>query len=621
MRQLAAVLFGLVLACPLVTVPGAGFDSFRLPAVLILAAALLGCAFVRSSRGGDRPPGPAPLRMAGFLLLGAEGLSLAAARSLADSVPPILILSAGLAVFSCMKGGLLRREKAAALLPVISGTAALVAGIGIVQVAIHQEGVATEGNRNYAGALAAMLLPPAVAFTRRGRPWERLLSGVAAVGLIVLLLASESRGGFLGALAGLGLAAGALRSGKVGRGLLTAGTAILVLVAAFVAGQGRNQISERRLGAALFRIETWKAGLRMIAKRPLLGWGAGSFQTEYPPFRTEAEFQISHSDGKDGFKEVEDPHSTWVATAVETGIPGLLALVLVVYVAARLWRYYVRRAADPESAAALAGLGGGALAYLVAGSFNTLTLHVSHTLLFWSFLGLMEVVGDLREWRAGSRSRETRVAIPAAAAVALLFGAFWTGRMGAAEQAFTEGMRTPDPSLREAQLREAIDLYPPFARAHFELAATLKAEGRAAAAVEQGRETLRLRPYHVEALNLTALSILGSKGDPYDADRLLREAIGIAPYYYKSYYNLALIEGGRGHLGEMRCLLGKSIDHKPDHGGSYYHRGLAFLIDGDPAAAVPEFRMAKGLAFDVAGALDADRPSARSDPRLAEFFK
>src|SRR5438477_12385069 len=120
----------------------------------------------------------------------------------------------------------------------------------------------------------------------------------------------------------------------------------------------------------------------MFARRPVLGWGAGGFAIEYPPFRSEEEFQISHSDGRDGFKEVEDPHSSWVATAVETGLPGLLALLLVAYVAARLWRYYVRRAGDPETAAALAGLGGGAAAYLVAGAFNTLTIHLSHTLLF-----------------------------------------------------------------------------------------------------------------------------------------------------------------------------------------------------------------------------------------------
>jgi len=94
MRALTLVLFGLALACPLVAVPGTGFDAYRLPVVLALAAALMGCAFVRSSRGGDRPPTPAPLRTAGFLLLGAQLVSLIGARSIAEGAAPVLTLAA-----------------------------------------------------------------------------------------------------------------------------------------------------------------------------------------------------------------------------------------------------------------------------------------------------------------------------------------------------------------------------------------------------------------------------------------------------------------------------------------------------------------------------------------------
>jgi O-antigen ligase len=610
MRALTVVLFGLVLACPLVAVPGTGFDSFRLPAVLVLAAALLGLAFVRTSRGGDHPPGPAPLRTAGFLLLGVHLLSLLAARSAADAAGPILILAAALAVFSCMRGGLLRKDRALALLPVIPITALLVSGIGAVQTLLKMEAVSTEGNRNYAGALAALLLPPTVAFIRRGKSWERLLSVIASAGLIFLLLCSESRGGFLGALAGLLAAAWALSCGKVSRGAATAAAAILIVVALFAGTQGKHQISQSRLETALFRIEVWKSGLRMLAKRPVLGWGAGGFSTEYPPFRSEAEFQISHSDGKDGFREVEDPHSIWVATAVETGIPGLLSLLLVVYVAARLWRYDVKHAADPQTAAALAGLGGGALAYAIAGGFNTLTVHASHTVLFWSFLGLMEAIGETRTWRPSSGGREGRVGIPAAAAMTLLFGAFWSLRLGLSDLAFVEGGRAPSAQATEALLREAIEDYPQSWRAHYELARTLSLIQRFPGAAEEARETLKLRPYHVEALNLAAISILRSGGDPAEAERQLRLAIDVAPYYFKSYFNLALLEGDRGHGGESRRLLSQAIEHKPDHGPSYYYRGLTFLGGGET-----------GLRFDVSTALRGDRPSAVRDPGLSEFFK
>jgi O-antigen ligase len=73
-----------------------------------------------------------------------------------------------------------------------------------------------------------------------------------------------------------------------------------------------------------FRTEVWKSGLRMAARRPLLGWGAGNFAVEYPPFRSEAEFRYSHKYVTDAFKELEDAHSSWVQVAVETGRAGLL---------------------------------------------------------------------------------------------------------------------------------------------------------------------------------------------------------------------------------------------------------------------------------------------------------
>jgi O-antigen ligase/Tfp pilus assembly protein PilF len=622
MRRASVVLAAFALASPLVAVPGTGWDVARLPVVLAFAAGLLALQFFRSSRGGERPPEPAPLRTAGLILIAAHLISLVSARSLTDAVEPILILAAGVTVYGCMRGGLLRREPALALIPVISGVALIVACIGIGQKLAKVEAVATEGNRNYAGALCAMLLPPAVAFSRAGRPWTRALAGLAAAGLVAELLISESRGGFLGALTGLLLAGGVLVIRKVPRGAAVASAAIAVLVVTFSATQGQAQMSQTRLETAVFRLEAWKSGLRMFGRRPLIGWGAGGFSTEYPPFRSEAEFHISHSDGRKAFIEVEDPHSSWVAVGVETGALGLLALLLVVYVAARLWRYYVRKSPDPETSALLAGLGGGAAAYLVAGGFNTLTLHVSHTVLFWGFLALIEILGDQRPWRAGSRVREARAAIPAAAAVVAAFACFWTLRTAEAEAAIREGMqeKTTD-KVRESLLREAIDLDPNSWKAHYYLAQVLSEPNRYATAASEARTAVSLRPHHVEARNLAAIAIMRSKGDGAEAERHLRHAIEVAPFYFKSYYNLALVERERGHSGELRELLTKSIGCKPDHGASYYYRGLALLVQGEGAPALEDFRMARGLRIDVGAALRADRPSAASDPRLAEFFK
>lgn len=621
MRRAAVGVVALLLACPLFWLPGTGFDALRLPAVLVLAAALLGLSFLRSARGAERPPGPAPLRTAGAILLGAHVLSLLSSRSIADGAVPILILAAGLAVFSALRAGVIRPPAAASLVPVVSGVAAVFSAIGIVQWFSGQEAVSTEGNRNYTGALAGMLVPAVVAFTRTGPGWSRALSAVASASTLALLLMTQSRGGLLAALAGLTLAAVALGVKKVDRGLAAAGGAILALVAVAVIFQGTRQLSPDRLKTAAFRLEVWDSGLAMLKQKPLLGWGAGGFSVEYPPFRSESEFRVSHAHPPEGFRELEDAHSSWVETAVDAGIPGLLALLLVAYVAARLWRYDVKIATDDGTVAMLAGLGGAAAAYLVAGLFNTLTLKTSHTVLFWACLGLMELAGERRPWRSAGRAQEWRVAAPAAAAIALFFGALWAGSLAMAQAAYDEGMLQPDPRIREPRLREALDANPFHWRARYELVVTLSALGRFPAAVEEGRVLLRQRPHHLEALNRTAIAIHQLGGDGKEPEAMLRRAMEIAPYYDRTRFNLGILYLQLGRRAEAREQLTKCLEINPRHALAYYRRGSASLSGGDWGPALEDFRQARALGFDVRSALKAEQPTAENDPRLAELFR
>ena len=621
MHRVAFVLTALLLACPLFAWPGFGYDGLRLPLVLGVATLLLGVAFLKAARGGERPPGGAPLRTAGLLFLGAQLLSLAVARSIAEAMAPTLILLAGLSLFSCLRGGLVRRESAGDLVSVITAVGLIVAAIGIVQHFCGMQAVSTEGNRNYSGTLAAMLAPVALSRLWSGKTWSRVLSGVSLAALLALLGLSESRGGVLGLLAGCLIVLATLGMKRLARRDVVAGGALVGvagIAALFLSGK---PTSPERMETASFRLEVWKSGLRMFAARPLLGWGTGQFSAEYPPFRSEAEFRYSHKHINEGFKELEDAHSSWVQTAVETGLPGILSLLLVVYIAVRLWRYYVKSSADAEGGAILAGLGGGAAAYLLCGVFNTLTLKTSHSVLFWGFLGLIELVGDTRPWRQAGRSREWKVAVPATAMFVTLFGTYWAGALGLADRQFTQAMATEQPDLREAPLREALETDPWFWRARYELARTLSALQRFRGAAEEGRATLRLRPHHVDALNHAAVCLIQAGGGESEAEAWLRHAIEVAPFYYKSYYNLGLLEQRRGRGPAARQLLTESIDHNERHASSYYCRGALLLSAGEAAAALEDFRKARALGFDVASALRAERASAESDSRFAEFFK
>ncbi|HLF93080.1 MAG TPA: O-antigen ligase family protein, partial [Planctomycetota bacterium] len=360
--RLSSVGFALLLLLPLVWVPGYGFDGVRLPLFLALVTLLLGR---RAFRGGGRR-GPAPLLAAALILLGANVMSLAVARSPGEAAAPLLILFGGVALFSVVREGSVDREFVVEGVPILLAIVGLVlAAIGFYQRLSGLPVVSTEGNSNYSGALAGMLIPLLAALTAAGR--RRWLWGLSAAALLALLLLSESRGGWLGAVAGTGVAAGALLWKRL-PGARAAVVAIVCLVAIPLALQGRRQLSEARSDGVTFRIEAWKGALRMMSDRPILGAGPGNFAVEYPPYRSEVEFRASHAHAPAGtFKEVEDAHSIWAQAAAETGSVGLLALLLMVYVAARLWRYHVKAAVEPEEVALLAGLGGGAAAFLVAG--------------------------------------------------------------------------------------------------------------------------------------------------------------------------------------------------------------------------------------------------------------
>lgn len=618
---LFSVLLAVLIACPLFAWPGVGYDAVRLPAVLGLVTLMLVLLFIRSSRSRPRPPGPAPLRTAGFILLAVQLLSLLGARSVADGIPSVLILFAGVSAFACLRAGAVGPEAALRMLPVFSAVGLVFAGIGLGQSALRLEAVSTEGNRNYAGAVASMLIPLTVALTRRGAPWSRMLAGLSSLGLLLFLLLTAHRGGLVAATAGLLITAAAMRAKRVPRGGRVAGLAIVAVLGMSALFQGEAQLSAERGKTARFRLDVWKSALAMVGARPVFGWGAGSFETEYPPYRSGSEFRYSHEYEPTAFKELEDAHSSWVETSVDTGLAGVLALGLIAYVAARLWRYGVKVAPDAERAAALAGLGGGAAAYLIAGLFNTLTLKTSPTLLFWIYLGLIELLGDVRPWRSGSGDREARVAVPAAAALLAAFGTIWAALAGMADGAFTRGMTTSKPEEREARMREALDLNPHSWRARSELARTLLVLGRFQGAADEGRATLRLRPHQVEVLNLTASAIVQAGGDAGEAAELLRHAAEIAPFYSKSFYNLGVLELRRGRAGEARADFTRALELNPVDAAAYYCRGSLEYAAGEAPRAVEDFRKAKSLGYDVAAALRAEHPQAAADPRFSECFK
>jgi O-antigen ligase/Flp pilus assembly protein TadD len=624
MGLFGAIIFGLLLLTPLAAAPGSGTEALRLAGVLGLVALLMAAAALKAVRDREGAVRPSPLLTAAFLFLGVNVLSLAVAPSLEEALVPLATLAAGVAACALARGGALPAAFVLdAGLWIVAGLGLAVSALGLIQKALGMAAVGAEGNSNYSGTLAAMLLPVAgaAALAEGQAAWKRRMAGLSAFGLMALLVATESRGGLVGAGVGIAVAGTALIRRRVPRAAPATAAAVLLLVAAPLLFLGRRHLSPARAETASVRIGIWKRALKMAAGRPWLGAGVGGFAARFPPFRDPVEYEISNRDAGMDFKEVEDAHSIWVQVAAETGVPGLLTFLLVLYVAARLWRYYLRTAPDGGAAAALAGLGGGVAAFLAAGFFNTLTIRVSHTLLFWAFLGMIELAGDGGGRRRRAGGRQTAVAVPAAAALLALTGVWLAGTLAWMDRQFRAGMGTASALEREARFREALQVYPPYWPMRYEMGRALSALGHARESAAAFRAVLEVRPHQVAALNNLAVELLRTPDGEDEALRHLRHAVEVEPAWFLSHYNLGIHAARGGRFTEARGHFAEALRRNPCHARSSWSLGVTFLSEGDPGRAVEPFRRARDLGMDVAAGLRREHPSAAAEPRFAEFFR
>ena len=254
----------------------------------------------------------------------------------------------------------------------------------------------TLGNPIFLGAMLVMTIPPALAclacaLQRRQRAPAALWLGVVILELAGLYF-TKSRGPFLGLLVGLavfGLAiAHALAWQRLRRlTLIVCALAILALLAlnlggAALLGRGGDTSASRLVqwlpqdsGSSEVRLEIWGPALHLVAQRPLLGCGPDVILWCYYPVYPTA------------LRHIEDPnavpdrmHNMFLDAAVETGIPGLAALLAVFVVAGVTLFRVAGRAADRDlrllAAALLAALVGHAAEGSVGIPLITTTLYL-----------------------------------------------------------------------------------------------------------------------------------------------------------------------------------------------------------------------------------------------------
>lgn len=246
-----------------------------------------------------------------------------------------------------------------------------------------------------AGALALLLPFPLAALLWNLSPLRswlialpiRLAALFIAAGIAAVLLLTQSRGGYLAALAAL-IVLLSLRLRRWGWLVPLA----CVALSAYLLWRYPNAIellaSSGAASSLEVRREIWSRALYMIQDFPLTGVGMGLF-TEvadalYPFFLSEPG-AVSHA------------HNLLLQIAVDLGLPGLIAwLALLIVVIANAWRAYRRgRAAAPYLSSVGAALLSALTALLVHGLFDAVSWGLRPAVITWGLFGMALAAGRL----------------------------------------------------------------------------------------------------------------------------------------------------------------------------------------------------------------------------------
>src|SRR5208283_2057731 len=181
-------------------------------------------------------------------------------------------------------------------------------------------------NHNHYAGLMEMLVPiPLVlSLTRLASSKARTGAAAAAAVMAGTIFLSGSRGGMMAIVVELAILAGLLIKQK--RGLRTAiGMSVfMVIVVGLLVWIGGGELSRRiaTVGpehtelAGDIRNYINRDGLRMFLKRPILGWGLGTFPVVYPEFRT---FYTNFF--------VNQAHNDYLQLLIETGVLGFATML------------------------------------------------------------------------------------------------------------------------------------------------------------------------------------------------------------------------------------------------------------------------------------------------------
>src|ERR1700683_338484 len=173
-------------------------------------------------------------------------------------------------------------------------------------------------HNHYAGLMERLIpIPLVLSLTKLASSKTRAAAAAVAAVMVGTIFLSGSRGGMLAIVAELAILAVLLIKQKQGLGTAIGVGVFLVVVVGLLTWVGGAELFKRTVGSTHAEITSDirhninRDGLKMFLKKPVLGWGLGTFPVVYPQFRT---FYTNFF--------VNEAHNDYLQLLVEMGLLG-----------------------------------------------------------------------------------------------------------------------------------------------------------------------------------------------------------------------------------------------------------------------------------------------------------
>lgn len=437
------------------------------------------------------------------------------------------------------------------------------------------------GQPNRLGGYLACVIPVALALSfALPRKIARGAALVATAGLTLCLVATYSRGAWIGLGAGIFVLGAALawrhelrpRPLPAALALACLSLPVVLLLPSVIAriesrpappAEWSMPIDPERQGSGAMRIAIWRGSLSAGLQRPILGSGPGTFQQAFDRYKSPTMKQLEAVGGR----TADHAHNHYIEVFVECGALGLAAFAAL----AALSLGAAAAALGPGTAAAgrilVAGFAASVTALLANGLLDYNLSLIPHGALLFANLGILSSApGPLA---FGKRARWTGL-VGAVAAVLSLGAA--VASFDASRKADAAGVlaRSGRPELAARGYAAASALAPwsdTYAIAHA-AQATLTADRTG------GEAALR----EAEAAYRRAIGVNGS--DPVTRHELAR--------LYLAHRQTWGDAGVRSAIVQLRAALAQN----PYYAEIRNDLGVALLYSGDRTAATEAFRLA-----------------------------